>query len=64
MNNKFEVNVISRMSICVVTIPVSMKGIHESIVEFLKMFKFWVKNTAFHPKMGENEEFVQSKCHQ
>ena len=64
MSKIFKVNVISRMSISVITIPVSMKAIHESIIEFLKMLKFFVKNTVFNPKMSEDEQDIQSKCHQ
>ena len=50
------------MSISVVTIPVSMTAIQESIVEFLKMLKFFVKNMVFYPKMSEDEQTI-NKCH-
>ena len=39
-----------------------MKAIHESIVEVLIMLKFFVKNTVFYPKMGEDEQII-GDCH-
>ena len=58
MSKIFKVNVISKMSINVVTIPVSMKAIYESTVEFLKLLNFFVQNMVFNPKMSEDEQDI------
>ena len=48
------------MSISVVTIPVDMRAVHESIVEFIKMLKFFCQKHIFYPKISEDEQTINT----